>query len=67
MYISRCVRLCCVQPTYTRIFEVEFELLDKLSVPLLELVVEWPVDLIWVLVVTPRISEARQQCFGWGA
>jgi hypothetical protein len=46
---------------YTRIFEVELKLLDELSSPLFELVVERTIEVFRVLVVTPRISGLYQQ------
>jgi hypothetical protein len=42
---------------YTRILEVELKLLDELSGPLFELVVEGTIEVFRILVVTPRVSS----------
>jgi hypothetical protein len=51
--------------SYTWIFEVKLQLFDKLSIPLFELVIEWTIEVVRVLVIAPRISNVRQPCFCW--
>ena len=51
-----------LQMPYTRILEVELDMLDNLSVPFFKLVIKRTIKILRVLVVAPRIPDARQQC-----